>query len=256
MSANWFTHSPNIASKQGWSWSRLRVLFGHQSVGQNLLDGLAERRAEGDVVPRVETLERVLADRGPWLASARLGQNGSPQTKWQHLERMLASTDVTCIDLVLTKLCYVDVLDETQVGSLFADYRACIGALQSRYPSLLFGHVTVPLRVAPNGWRYALQRPIRGIAPEVRRNAARESFNTLLRAEYEGSGLLFDLARVESRNAKGSVVDSPHEGTKVLALAKDWSNDGGHLNAPGRKFVGRSFVDYVQSVESRYVVSK
>jgi hypothetical protein len=241
---------------QGWAWSRIRVLFGHQSVGQNLLDGLAERRAEGAVVPRIETLDRIAADEGPWLASVRLGQNGSPQSKWRHLEQVLARADVTCIDLVLTKLCYVDVLDEAQVGPLFAEYRACMEVLQSRYPRLLFGHVTVPLRVAPHGWRYALQRPIRGVAPEVRRNAARDAFNALLRDAYERSGLLFDLANVESCDARGAAVVSLHGNVKVPALAKEWSDDGGHLNARGRKVVGRSFIDFLRSVEARYVASK
>jgi hypothetical protein len=253
MTANCVTQFSAHPPKQNWVWSRLRVLFGHQSVGQNMLDGLRERQASDAAVPPILVMDGDVAMCGPYLLSARLGQNGSPLSKWQHLEELLARLDVTGIDLVLTKLCYVDVLDAAQVESLFAEYRSRIDMLQTRYPRVLFGHVTVPLRVAPNGLLYALQRPIRGLAPEVGRNAARHAFNERLREAYGGGGLLFDLASIESHGKGGKLVASGYGNARIPALAPCWSDDGGHLNLQGREMVSRAFVEYLRAVEARFV---
>jgi lysophospholipase L1-like esterase len=75
-----------------------------------------------------------------------------------------------------------------------------------------------------------LGRPVQGYAD----NVTRERLNDLLRAEYEGSGRLFDIARLESA---GSEVNR--------RLRDDFTDDGGHLNEKGRTMIGAQLMGFL-----------
>ena len=66
----------------------------------------------------------------------------------------------------------------------------------------------------------------------------RHLFNELLRKQYAGK--LFDLAAIE-----GARCSFDRDGKQWPCLREELTDDGGHLNALGRKEAGRAFVDAV-----------
>jgi hypothetical protein len=122
-----------------------------------------------------------------------------------------------------------------------------VQALQTSYPSLRIGHVTVPLRRAPVGLIATFRQTLQGPHIEHRRNAVREWFNNQLRIRFAASGLLFDLADLESQTAHGQRVYSVARGQHVPSLAGEWTDDGGHLNGAGRKMAAEAFLQYLNT---------
>jgi lysophospholipase L1-like esterase len=86
----------------------------------------------------------------------------------------------------------------------------------------------MPLKSNPSGFALAVKkmlgRTIRPEADNIRRNA----FNARLREKYAHS--LFDLADCEATDKA------------CASLRPEYTNDGGHLNALGRKIIGRAFL--------------
>ena len=224
--------------------ARERIYFAHQSVGANLLQGVADLAAEEGVRVRI-----VRADRASEVPPATFGhtfvpENGAPLEKLKNFRAELGSA---AVDVALLKFCYVDIEPDTDVGALFAAYRQTIAELRSGHPATVFVHVTLPLTSERrNGWmagwktlaKRLLGRPPAGIAE----NARREEYNRMLREAYAGREPLFDLARIESTAPDGSAVRERWRGLAVPALAPQYTDDGGHLNASGRRRAARELI--------------
>ncbi len=204
-----------------------RIFFAHQSVGQNLLDGLG-RLADAQGVPlRIQDM--------------RIAENGDPLLKLRNFERAVDER-AGALDVAMLKFCYVDIGEDTDVAALFEQYRATLRRLQVRHPGLTFVHVTVPLTVAQDGVK-ALAKRLLGRHPYgTVENLKREEYNALLRAAYLGREPLFDLARVESAGPDGRPVSVTWKGRSAPALAPQYSADGAHLNAAGSAAGARELV--------------
>src|SRR5205085_12594035 len=59
---------------------------------------------------------------------------------------------------------------------------------------------------------------------------------------YAGREPIFDLARVESTAPDGKLVTVTWEGVTAPAMAAQYTEDGGHLNALGRARAAREFI--------------
>src|SRR6185437_6302983 len=130
----------------------------------------------------------------------------------------------------------------TDAPALFARYQETIAELRARNPQTTFVHVTLPLTTAQTGWK-ALAKRLLGRAPYgTIENVRREQYNALLRRAYAGREPLFDLARVESTAPDGTLVTVAWEGSTAPAMARDYTDDGGHLNARGRDLAARELV--------------
>lgn len=221
-----------------------RVFFGHQSVGKNLLDGLAG-------VPGVRMVEvgegAPLA--APALGHALVGRNTEPRTKLADFERLVAAGPAAGADVALMKFCYVDVDASTDVQALFADYQATYARLAAANPRVRLAHVTVPLTVVQRGPKASLKRLLGRPVWGERENAQRHAFNELLRAEYGGKAPLFDLAALEAQHPDGSPERYTLAGRQLPALVPAYSDDGEHLNADGRARLGAAFAEFLASVE-------
>ena len=132
---------------------------------------------------------------------------------------------------------------------VFRVYRDTMAGLRASFPRTTFVNLTVPLVTREKGLKSLVKRllgrPLRGYAD----NLARENLNRLLRDEYEGTAPLFDLARLESTRADGSRVAFEEGGGRYYALEKAWSDDGGHLNGPGRRFIADRLLVYLAGLE-------
>lgn len=218
--------------------SERRIFFGHQSVGMNLLEGLTDlARAEGVALRVIEARPPGVA--AGTLAHAFLPENGAPLKKLAAFAGAFADGSAAGADVALMKLCYVDVTEATDVAALFAAYRKTVAEVQAASPATTLLHVTAPLQTVESGPKAFVKRLLGRPLWGSQHNARREEFNELLRREYGGKAPLFDLARLEATRPDGGTETSAWQGREVRALVPAYTDDGGHLNAEGRRRAAR-----------------
>lgn len=232
-----------------------RIFFGHQSVGENLLDGV-RRLAEAAGVP-VRVVETPTAS---GVAPATFGHtavamNRYPLQKLQNFDLALGQ-QATGLDIALVKFCYLDIDASTDVKALFASYRAAIEKLRARNPGTTFVHVTAPLTTVRGGAKEILKQLI-GRAPYgAVENIRREEYNALLRQAYREREPIFDLARIESTAPDGTEVTFDWKGRVAPTLAPAYTDDGSHLNGAGRLRAARELVSILAAVPNRPVAGQ
>ena len=215
-----------------------RIFFGHQSVGANVVDGIRELTSGKLIIREGRSFT------SPGLLHAFIGKNEAPLTKLADFESIIEALDGQ-VDLAFFKFCYIDFNAHTDVERLFTEYLATLNRLRAKYPGVTFVHVTVPLTVVPQGPKAWLQKTLTRSEPwGTKENAVRQRFNTLLRTRLEGQPL-FDLAALESTHADGTPVRYPFGAQSVPALAPEYSNDGQHLNATGRRVVAEALLTFL-----------
>ena len=224
--------SPTATREDLLAVSDARVFFAHQSVGGNILEGFpAVYAAQGLPAPGVNDL----ADGAPGnqLVHTRVGKNGDPLGKIEEFDTLLRGGLAEDTDVAVLKLCYSDVRAETDVDEVFTAYRDTMAALQEDYPKTTVVAATVPLTIRRSAVGTMKQWVGRGDKYGPEHNLAREQFNALLRAEHAETGLLFDVASIESTSSDGPRTTGMHEGQLYYALGREHAKDPGHLNEAG-----------------------
>ncbi len=191
-----------------------RVLFGHQSVGWNILDGvntLYGRR--GITAPDVVD---ELPGSGPGFAQVEIGSNGDPASKIADFEQAIADQDP---QVAVMKLCFVDITTGTKARAVFAQYQQMVARVGQTNPGTRLLHMTVPLTVN-----------------DPASNAVRQRYNALVRKTY-GTDVI-DIAKIESTRPNGSRGG----GTRHPALWRGYASDDGHLNTRGSVKVAKTFL--------------
>lgn len=223
----------------------MRVLFGHQSVGADILLGIAEaqRTAVGEV-----TIEETRSP-GPdpathLLSHFRVGRNGDAAEKLRDFVETVGRAE-RAIDVAMLKFCYVDINEQSQAQALWHRYVEAFDTLGKLHPRIVFAHTTVPLRAPPGTPVARLRQWLSGPHPEHARNRAREEFNELMRRRYGNTGTLFDLAAIEALGPGQRRCGYPLDGAFVPALCRDYTHDGGHLNALGRKLAAQALLTFL-----------
>lgn len=213
-----------------------RIFFGHQSVGENLLQGVRE------YAPLLQVFDNTpdMDDRGIW--HTRIGRNTHPLSKLRAFEQALAGYAGDWSELALMKFCYVDVTAHTDVLALWDAYQATMFRILSSRPGLKLLHLTVPLNLTHTGWR-GMVAGLLTPQPRMEDNWAREAFNQFVRENYPGQ--VFDLAALESTNPKGRRCTAVRRGVSIPSLCKHYTEDGGHLNATGRARIAQAFIQFV-----------
>lgn len=213
--------------------------FGHQSVGANIIEGVREIESQ-----RPEIQLRIVSD-APSPAAGVLnefliGRNEDTDSKNAAMIT-LAQSALGPSPVVMFKYCFVDVDETSDAKALFQHYRQTVAAVRARHPEAIVVHVTLPLATEPSKLRYYMNA-VRGIPTTRDANARRNEYNEMLRAAFVGKEPVFDLAAVESTRADGNLAYGVRDGARVPALAPEWSADGAHLNAAGRKHVAEQFL--------------
>jgi lysophospholipase L1-like esterase len=217
-----------------------RIYFAHQSVGANLLDGVAMLSRETGVPLRIVETPSAAGLVPGTLGHFFVPENGEPLRKLANFEKALGSGSAA--DIALIKFCYVDIDTSTDAAALFARYQETLAELRATNPHTTFVHVTLPLTTAQAGWK-ALAKRLVGRAPYgTIENVRREQYNALLRRAYAGREPLFDLARIESTAPDGSAVTVAWDGGVAPAMASVYTDDGGHLNEKGRLVAARALL--------------
>jgi hypothetical protein len=218
--------------------------FGHQSVGGNLLQGVQDLAEAQGVTLAVTEVAPTVALPGAGIAHEKVGSNGRPDLKLEAFEARLRSAELAPVRLAAVKLCYADIGRDADVEALFARYVRTVDALAKARPELTLLHVTTPLTARGDSLRLKVQRAL-GMAPATdAANLRRHRYNEQLRKRYGGERL-FDLARLEASAPDGSLRLFGAPGAEFPALVEAYTDDGGHLNATGRRRLATAFVAWL-----------
>lgn len=237
-------------SPEAWRSIEVRsVFFAHQSVGDNVLLGINEIARERGAKPNIFEVTAPGPLTGPGIHQMRIGRNGDPSGKIDRFAKLLDSCGSEDPDIAMLKLCFMDIDSRTDVSTLFEHYHSVLAGLGARHPKTTFVHITVPLQGPPAGLASSLRQLAKGllrrgsITPTL--NAKREEFNAMLRATYAGNEPLFDLARLESTRPDGEIAVQKLQGKPIPCLAGVYTDDGGHLNARGRRMTARELLAFL-----------
>lgn len=227
--------------------ARLRMFFGHQSVGADIVQGVGE--IDDEPTPHITEGLPDQPTVASWLlAHRKIGRNQAPATKIADVEALLDNGNLRHFDVLMLKFCYVDVRTRADADGVFESYSRFVARSRQDHPELRIAHCTMPLRRLPSGPYAVLRRLLGHRHPEIEANRAREHFNQRLRDEFVGEPI-FDLARIES--TKTSTAEGPPYGAKTPSLLSEYTDDGGHLNTRGRAVAGRAFLEFMHSLEYR-----
>lgn len=226
--------------------AKLRIVFAHQSVGQNILDGLRTLVAEQGSGLRILETRRPPAGE-PGLFHFKVGQNGAPEGKIQDYVQTVSS-DPADIDVALLKLCFIDFNAASDPRRLAQDYADAIQRLQAARPQTRFVAITAPLTTVQTGPKAWIKRLLGQSPAGYDSNLRRQAFNDVLRQRFPHNRL-FDLARLES-TAGGAPIGFEVNGQHVEALDPALSSDGGHLNARGARLAASALVHFLSAPTS------
>jgi hypothetical protein len=213
-----------------------RIFFGHKSVGANIVEGLQAVMAKRPAIKlniRETSAPEDLS--GPVFAHSPIGTNKDPGSKIARFREIMDSGVGRAADIVFFKFCFVDVDHATDIDALFQNYVQLVDELGKRYPDLKIVTFTVPLLSKPVGIKDRLKKILGRLPWHEEDNVQRNLLNEKLRARFAGS--LFDLAAVESRIEGTKKATFRKDGKDYELLRRDYTDDGGHLNATGRQIV-------------------
>ncbi len=242
-----------INAAEWQSLSRMKILFGHQSVGYNILEGV-ERIAASDSNAQFKIMH--LKDPkhidGPSLWDFEAGHNTAPESKIADFLRHLEDGGGDRADVAMLKFCYVDVSDTTDIPKLFDAYTGMVDQAKNKYPKLRIAHITMPLVSRQTGFQYWLKniakrvlgRPVRNLELNLKRN----EFNELLRRKYGPVDPIFDLEKIESTGPNGERIVEVSNGKSFMSLNPEYSEDGGHLNERGQQVVAGEFLHFLAAL--------
>lgn len=184
-----------------------RIFFGHQSVGNNLIEA-----AKGLGYTFKYALRGAdLAAMG--LSEAPVADNRDPLRKVKSFAELMVKEKIgERADLAGFKLCYVDFEDSLKTGGLEKTYATRIAELRMAYPQLKFFHVTPPLTTDNPAF-----------------NKQRLEFGEFLKKTYADQDVVVDLAAVESQQPDGT----PCTLGGHRALCSQYASDNGHLKGEG-----------------------
>lgn len=219
------------------------LFFGHQSVGSNILEGIQTLDTSVSIIG-VDSDE--FAEKDSALFHAYVGTNGHPQSKIDEFTQFVSMSPRT-FDVAMMKLCYVDIKRDTDVSRLFDYYVSVMDKLQNTMPNLIIVHFTTPLRSIRLGIRSRLRNLMRQDLIAAEDNAKREAYNSLIRARYEASGRLFDIARIESTSPDGRISALTYRNEVIRTLYPGFTVDGGHLNLTGQQIVAGRLLKFLGS---------
>ncbi len=242
------TTAGQVSAAEWETLAARRVVFGHQSVGVNILDGVRALAAAAQVPLSIREERAAAGEAG--IAHFKVGRNGDPLAKIDDFAAAFTAGGAgggRPADVALVKLCYVDISPDTDVIRLADRYGETLDRLGAQFPHTTFVAVTAPLTAVRSGLKVQVKkllgRPPAGLAA----NARRHEFNELLRERYGRQGRLFDLARYESETAE----PVQFQGQAVETLDPALTSDGGHLNALGAQRVATRLVKFLAALPAR-----
>ncbi|MCW8855332.1 MAG: SGNH/GDSL hydrolase family protein [Gammaproteobacteria bacterium] len=236
---------PSISDLPDSAWDKLskkNIYFGHQSVGNNIVDGISSVVASSDSIKlNIKNINEISTYDVPVFAHSEIGENGDTNSKFKDFSKIFHEGPGDKADLAFLKLCYWDIRRKTDVVEVFNNYQKTIEDLKEQYPDTVFIHVTVPLMSHSDSFISKVKRMIKPDNSDLD-NIKRNELNDMLKEKYSGNEPVFDVARIEATLPNGKLATFSHDGKKYYYLPDEYTNDGGHLNDHGRKHVAEQLL--------------
>ncbi len=229
-----------------------KIFFGHQSVGDNVLDGVRNlMQSNKSIRLNIVKTASPSSFTGPIFAHADIGKNDDPNSKitafWEYLTNGIGDK----ADIAFFKFCFWDIRSQTDVQQIFTNYKKAMAELTVRYPKVVFVHFTVPLMSHQNGLKDKIKAIFHMANESDLDNIRRNEINAMLISEYEGKEPLFDIAKFESTLPDGKRASFSEDGKIYYSLASDYTTDGGHLNELGKKVVAEQLLIFLAKLSNQ-----
>ena len=227
--------------------SSSKIFFAHMSVGYNILEGILDIQEHDNRFLKINIKE--LSDDNKidvtGILHKKIGNNGSAKLKFDAFNDMLINQGLGSeIDIVMLKLCYIDINEDTNIKNIFNDYLKTIDDINKCFPKLKIIHATVPLTTHSIGLKERLKNIIKSDISNVKRN----QYNNLLRNKFADSDMVYDLAKIESTYANGDREHYKYEGERIYSLIGQYTYDKGHLNHLGRSLAAKELLRVISKV--------
>ena len=228
------------------AWEKLsakKIYFGHQSVGNNILDGIESIVKEYPSIKlNIVQTTRASEFAGGIFAHSAIGENTKPQTKVDSFVENLDNGIGDQADAAGMKFCYIDFNANTDVEKVFEDYKIGVEEIRKKYPLLKIFHITVPLLKVQSGPKAWVKKIIGRTLDGTKDNVKRLEFNMLLFETYDGKDPIFDLSAVQSTRPDGKRETFTLDGKTYFAMVPAYTYDGGHLNDLGKRVAAEQFL--------------
>lgn len=234
------THS--VSADEWPAIAKKRIVFGHQSVGANILSGVQYLAKEAGVQLKVTESRYAMKDTG--ITHFSIGRNGDPLSKINDFANIIKSG--LNPDIALMKLCYVDITSSTDAKKLAQNYISSLERLNRQFPQTIFVAVTTPLTTVQSGPKAWIKKLL-GRSNGLTENFRRQEFNNILRSSYGSKGRLFDLAQAEAKGADNYT----YEEQPVEVLNPVITSDGGHLNDRGAQSIAAALLKFIVGLPAR-----
>ena len=227
--------------------SKKRIFFGHQSVGMDVMSGIADIMHQS---PRIQLSIRRTRDpkdfERPLFAESPIGRNGNPKSKIEDFRTVMEGGVGATVDIAFFKLCFVDMHSNTDVEALFSYYKKVMDGLMAEFPKVRFIHCTAPLTKMDSGVKLAIKKLL-GRDGGAAANLKRTAYNRMIADGYGQKGTIFDIARYESTFPDGTRMACRNDGKDCYGLIPGYTYDGGHLNQTGRIIVAKGLLELLQA---------
>jgi hypothetical protein len=229
-----------------------KIVFGHQSVGGNIVDGIRLIQSEQtDLNMNILETKSLPSSTAGYFAHHPVGQNRHPQSKSKEFTAIIESNQDRLPDIALHKYCYIDIDTTSDINSIFDEYSNYMNDLSERYPQVTFAHCTVPLTTIQKGPKALVKRLLNKRPYGIDDNIARNTYNELLRDAYGDTGLVFDLAEFEARQLSGGHEVFFQKNTQYMCLSEAYTDDGGHLNMTGQRHIANQFLSFLRTIAEK-----
>jgi len=230
-------------NKKDWNILAQRcIVFGHQSVGDNIISGLHALVQQAGVILYV--YDSQISDAETGIMHFKIGRNEDPYSKIKYFENIFENGQFRNVDIAMMKLCYIDFNNNTDAIKLAKDYCESLDRLSKSFPNTFFLAVTSPLTVVQSGPKSWIKILIGRTPGGYIENYKRKEFNDYIRSRYKHSGHLFDLAKYENSGSKNYT----YQGATIEVLNPSMTSDGGHLNSQGQQYVAANMIKFLASI--------
>jgi hypothetical protein len=228
-------------------WQKLsgkRIFFGHQSVGYNIIEGIASILKDNPELPIKVKETHEVSDLGlPVIAHFQIGKNRDPKSKIDAFAAFLRNGLADSIDIAFMKLCFVDFNKHTNTDDLFGYYKKAMDSLRHSFPNLTIMHSTVPLLAKSSGIKAWIKLILR-----MDNNVYINRYNELIRENYT-EDILFDIAKIESTYPNGTFY---RYAFGMPGLIPEYSQDGAHLNRQGSVILANEMFIKLVKIDNTY----
>lgn len=233
------------------SLAQKKIYFGHHSVGGNIIQGMKELMVTYPDIRLniVETFNGADFEKGVFAHSA-VGRNREPKSKIDEFSENIDKGIGGKAEIAGFKLCYADILWDTDIDEVLVEYSQAMTALKKNYPDLTIIHFTTPLSQQKMSWKRMVKKILRMNDPwRYGSNIKRNEYNNKLTETYQNTDIIFDIATIESTYPDGTRSSFEVDGKTYYSLVPEYTSDGGHLNEVGRKLLAEQFILLLASLD-------